>query len=380
MHSPLPVAVVGAGRVAQAVYLRLLRDLSEDFVLTAVVETDKDRAAAVRRQCPGPLVTADLGEAVRAGARAAVCATPWPTHGHVVGECLDLDLPVLCEKPVSLDPDEVARLRRREHATGLPVVVGYMKRHDPVVDAFVRFARESLPELRLISVRVVDPNAPHQVSHLAPPAVLNGRSAATEAADRAVRDILGPLADRAVRTAYAHGLAGSLIHHVNLVNAVLDGSGTALLGRLSHVSQWDGGRSVQCGWQPSGAFGVQFHHVRVPGHRRYREVVEVVTERRWARLRLPSPYSRDDGAVLETEWWDDDAQLSIRSATNAVPGETGFLVQLRRWAAALRAGHTDGMPGLADAHRDILVVHEAATSLIRSPAVPLARLADPAVQ
>lgn len=380
MRSPLPVAVVGAGRVAQAVYLRLIRDLPEDFALTAVVETDKERAAALRRQWSGPLVTGDLSEAVRAGARAAVCATPWPTHGRVVGECLDLGLPVLCEKPVSLDPDEVARLRGREDATGLPVAVGYMKRHDPVVNAFVRFARESLPELRLISVRAADPNAPHQVSHLVPQTVLGGRSSATEAADSAVREILGPRADQAVRTAYAHGLAGSLIHHVNLVNAVLDGSGTALLGRLSHVSQWDDGRSVQCGWQPSRGFAVQFHHVRVPWHRRYREVVEVVTERRWARLRLPSPYSRDDGAVLETERWDDEAQLSVRSTTEAVPGETGFLVQLRRWAAALRAGQTDGMPGLADAHRDILVVHEAATRLIRSVAVPLPRLADPTIQ
>jgi hypothetical protein len=380
MRSPVPVAVVGAGRVAQAVYLRLLRDLPEDFVLTAVVETDRERAAALRLQCPGSLVTADLGAAVRAGARAAVCATPWPTHGQIVGECLDLGLPVLCEKPVSLDPDEVTRLRGRERATGLPVVVGYMKRHDPVVNAFVRFARESLPELRLISVRAVDPNAPHQVSHLVRPAVLSGRLAATEAADSAVGHILGPRADRAIRTAYAHGLAGSLIHHVNLVGAVLDGSGAALLGRLSHVSQWDDGRSVQCGWQPSGTFAVQFHHVRVPWHRRYREVVEVVTERRWARLRLPSPYSRDDGAVLETERWDDDAQLSVRSTTDAVPGETGFLVQLRRWAAALRAGHTDGMPGLADAHRDILVMHEAATRLMPSAAVPLQPLVDPAVQ
>jgi len=95
MRIPLPVAVVGAGRVAQAVYLRLLRDLPDEFTLTAVVETDGNRTAALRRQCPGLLVTADLGQAVRAGARAAVCATPWPTHAEVVGECLDRGLPVL---------------------------------------------------------------------------------------------------------------------------------------------------------------------------------------------------------------------------------------------------------------------------------------------
>lgn len=367
MTSPLPVAVVGAGRVAQAVYLRLLPDLPEEFVLAAVVETEPARADELRRRHPGLLVTADLTQAVTAGARAAVCATPWPTHAGLVARCLELGLPVLCEKPVSLDPAEVAGLRDRERATGVPVAVGYMKRHDPAVEAFLAFARSSLPELRSITVRAIDPNAPHQVDHLVPASVLSGRAAAAAAVDRAVRALLGPDAGAAARTAYAHGLGGSLIHHVNLVNAVLDGSPAGLLGRLDHVAEWDEGRSVSCGWRATATAAVRFQHVRVPEHRRYREVVEVVTERSWAKLRLPSPYSRDEGAVLATEGWDSAAGRWVRATTGAAAGRTGFLVQLRRWGASVRDGRPAVLPGLAEAHRDTLVVHEAARRLVGQP-------------
>ena len=362
VNEPLPVAVVGAGRVAHAVYLRLLPDLAREFKLVAVVETDQRRAHLVKAAYPYLLVTGDLELAVKAGARGAICATPWATHAQVVSECLDLGLAVLCEKPVSLDGAEISWLREREHSAGLPVAVGYMKRHDLAVTAFIEIARDWLGEARLMTVRIVDPNAPHQVAHLTPAGDLIPSSRTADAAEARIRRLL-PSASQDVRTAYAHGLGGSLIHHVNLLNAVLEGSGSSLLGGLSHASQWDQGRSVSCEWQPSGTLTIQACHVRVPGHRRYREVVELVSEHGWAALALPSPYSRDHGARLEAQRWDGESGLSTRTADEAAPGQTGFFRQLLAWARSLRDGRLDRLPGLAEAQQDLAVVLEAAERL-----------------
>lgn len=373
MSAPVPVVVIGVGRVARAVHLRLLPDLPDDLTLAAVVDTDPGRARAADRA--GLPVVADIAAAVRAGARAAICATPWPTHVRVVGECLDRRIPVLCEKPVSLDPAELVWLRERERATGLTVTVGYMKRHDPVVEHFVELARAADDEARLVSVQVVDPNAPHQVSHLLPSSVPGLPPATGADGDRAVGEILGPGSDPAVRAAYAHGLGGSLIHHVNLVNAVLDGS-DGLAGRIRYASQWDGGRAVTGEWQPSARLTVRLCHVWVPRHRRYRETVELVTESGWTRLSLPSPYSRDEGAVLVTERWDAAGALNHRSTITGATAQTGFLIQLRRWAAALRGDGRSALPGLPEAERDLRVVLEAAAVLAaRTPG----RAAEPVV-
>ncbi|WNI17972.1 Gfo/Idh/MocA family protein [Actinacidiphila sp. ITFR-21] len=139
--APVPVALVGAGKVAYAAHLREIRDLPHALRLAAVVESDPARAGAPPAAgFPGVAVCATPREAVRSGARAApVCTRGW-THREVVLSCLEARLPVLCEKPVSLDPAETGELAAAERRTGLPVAAGYMKRHDPVVARFVERA------------------------------------------------------------------------------------------------------------------------------------------------------------------------------------------------------------------------------------------------
>lgn len=167
--APLPVVLIGAGKVAHAAHLREIRDLPHALRLVAVVESDPGRLAAVRAAgFPDAAACATLDEAVRAGARAALCCTPWWTHREIVLACLELGLPVLCEKPVSLDLAEIDELIAAERAAGVPVAAGYMKRHDPVVRLFLDHCRERLAVARRFTADIHDPNAPHQVAHLLP--------------------------------------------------------------------------------------------------------------------------------------------------------------------------------------------------------------------
>ncbi|MEE4543305.1 Gfo/Idh/MocA family oxidoreductase [Streptomyces sp. V4-01] len=359
---PLPVVLVGAGKVAHAAHLREIRDLPGAVRLAAVVEGDPVRSAAVRAAgFPDAVHAADLDEAVRAGARAALVCTPWWTHRAVVGECLARGLPVLCEKPVSLDPAEIDELIAAERAAAVPVAAGYMKRHDPVVALFVAHCRARLARGRRLTVDIHDPNAPHQVAHLLPydPPPFGPQPPPAEAA---LARALGPRADAVQREAYARGLGGSLIHQVNLVHAVLAGSGLALEGRLLHAEQWADGDSVGCRWRPSRRLAVDVAHQRLPGHRRYREVLEFTAEDSVATLTLPSPYARDESATLHVDSWDPATGLGARETRTAEPGHTGFRRQLLAWAAQLTAGGPP-LPGLAEVRRDAAAVREAALRL-----------------
>jgi hypothetical protein len=356
------VVLVGAGKVAHAAHLREIRGLPDAIRLAAVVETDPVRLAAVRAAgFPDAVARADLDAAVRAGARAALVCTPWWTHRAVIGECLDRGLPVLCEKPVSLDLAEIDELAAAERAAGVPVAAGYMKRHDPVVALFVDHCRERLDRGRRLAVDIHDPNAAHQVAHLMPydPPPFGPQPPPAEAA---LARALGPQAGRTQREAYARGLGGSLIHQVNIVHAVLAGSGSALEGRLLHAEQWAGGDSVGCRWRPTEALAVDMTHQRLPGHRRYREVLEFTAADSVATLSLPSPYARDESATLHIDTWAAASGLGERRTRTAEPGHTGFRRQLLAWAARLTAGGPP-LPGLAEVREDARAVREAALRL-----------------
>ncbi|MFC4032452.1 Gfo/Idh/MocA family protein [Streptomyces polygonati] len=361
---PVPVVLIGAGKVAHAAHLREIRDLPHALRLAAVVETDPVHIDAVRAAgFPDAVICATPAAAVRAGARAALVCTPWWTHRDVVLACLEAGLPVLCEKPVSLDPAEIDELIAAEAKAGVPVAAGYMKRHDPVVARFVEHCRDRLPGARRIVVDIQDPNAPHQVAHLmpyAPPPF----GPQPPPAEQALRRALGPAAGPARREAYARGLGGSLIHQVNIVHAILAGGGRELSGRLLHADLWAAGAGVGVRWRPDGELVVDATHLRLPGHRRYRETLEFTAEGSVATLSLPSPFARDESATLRIDTWDADSALATRRTFTAEPGHTGFRRQLAAWARSLREPGAPALPGLAEVRRDTRAVREAALRLV----------------
>jgi predicted dehydrogenase len=350
---PLRVAVVGGGRVAAAVHLPLIRLSPDTFTLAAVVETDPERAAVLANEYPEALVTASLEKAFAAGVEALICATPWPGHRDVVLAALRRGIPVLTEKPVSLDPDEIEELIAAESASGAAVSVGYMKRHDPAAELFVEAVAGHLDSLIRIGVEIVDPDAAHQVAHRL--AVATAPSPRTRQISRdAIERLLGPSASPGRREVYGRGLGGSLVHQINLVQAAL-GGGPSLLGRLGYCVHWAEASSVSCGWWPSDAFAVQMTHVRAPEVEVYRERIEAVTRERRFVLDGVSPYLLEQPMTF-TEYGPGGRVGTFSSP----PLDHGFVRQLRRWAESVRNPAAPRLPSLAEARRDLAVVREAA--------------------
>jgi len=130
---PVGVAVIGAGGFVRSRHLPALQAQSADYRIAAVVTAHGEKATAVARQYDAPLVTTDHREALVApGVHLALIGTRHHFHASMVLDALAAGLPVFCEKPLCLTPDELEEIRAAVAETGLPVWVGFNRRYSPL--------------------------------------------------------------------------------------------------------------------------------------------------------------------------------------------------------------------------------------------------------
>lgn len=130
--SPESVAVIGAGSFAQRVLIPGLRD--SGFALTAVASGagPSARAAAERfgfaRTCEAEDALADPSVG------SVVIATRHDSHARLAAAALRAGKAVFVEKPPCIDVDELTDLRAARDAAGLPLAVGFNRRHAPLAE------------------------------------------------------------------------------------------------------------------------------------------------------------------------------------------------------------------------------------------------------
>jgi predicted dehydrogenase len=348
-RAALPVGVIGGGRVASAVHIPLLARRPDLYEIVAVIENDAGRAAMLSREYPGITIADDLTVAVEKGARALICATPWPTHRAVVTEALGHGMDVLVEKPASLDPVDLETLIEAERQSGATVAVGYMKRHDPAAIRFAEMLTRRMDRLRRITVDIVDPDSPSQVAHRLITPTAPSPSSRT-AARQVVTEVL-PDASPGQRTVYERGIGASLIHQINLIHVPL--TPHTLRGHIAYGRHWANGTAVTCGWWPTDQIAVQMSHIRSPECPGYHEVLEALVDDSRLILRASSPYLMEQGMQL-TEIRHGRVITDLAS-----PQSNGFIRQLENWARFLQ-GEGPALPSLTEALRDLAVAREAA--------------------
>ena len=106
------------------------------------------------------------GEALEAPLDAAVVATATATHGEFVERLVARGIPVLCEKPLAVTVEESRRLAELIERAGVPVQMGFQRRHDPAyaaAHAALRAGRlGTLYSLRL-AAHDADPSPEHYI-------------------------------------------------------------------------------------------------------------------------------------------------------------------------------------------------------------------------
>ncbi|CCH76720.1 Inositol 2-dehydrogenase [Nostocoides japonicum T1-X7] len=128
----LRVGVVGAGLMGTDHITRLTTTIAGATV-SAIVEPDETRSAAATALAPGAATYTRIEDALEAGAMdAVVVATPGQFHEPVLLAALRAGLPILCEKPLTPDPESSWRVLETEQAVGRRLIqVGFMRRFDP---------------------------------------------------------------------------------------------------------------------------------------------------------------------------------------------------------------------------------------------------------
>lgn len=147
--TPLRLAIVGVGDVAQRDYLPEAHRLSGIAELAVVCSRREDRARSVAEQYAVPRWTADYREAIESDVDAVVNLTPLGVHHEITRAALERGRHVYTEKPVAASAGEARELRDLATRRGLVLVCA------PSVLLFpqVRYVRELLASGRLGVIR-----------------------------------------------------------------------------------------------------------------------------------------------------------------------------------------------------------------------------------
>lgn len=127
----LRIAVVGAGLMGADHIVRIGTRIVGAEV-SAVVEPDEGRANAAMQNAPKATWYPNIESALAAKAMDAVLiATPGQFHEPVLLPAIEAGLPILCEKPLTPDPESALRVVNAEVSGGKQLVqVGFMRRFD----------------------------------------------------------------------------------------------------------------------------------------------------------------------------------------------------------------------------------------------------------
>lgn len=141
MHK-FPLAVIGAGVIGRTHIERILK--TPEFALVGVAEPgEASRQWCAERHIPTFDNHPALLEATRP--QGVVIATPNATHVEVAADCMARGIAVLIEKPVADTLAAAERLIQIAQDTGVPVLVGHHRRHNPILQR----ARQIMAEGRL---------------------------------------------------------------------------------------------------------------------------------------------------------------------------------------------------------------------------------------
>lgn len=153
-RAKIRVAVVGAGGFAGQVHLPNLASLRSDFHLRAIITAHGHKAADLVRKYKADYADTDYQKVLDdPDVDFLLIGTRHNLHYPMVMQALEKGKPVFTEKPLCLTREELRSIKEKVTSSGLPVYVGFNRRHAPLA---VRLKEElaSLARPYLIHYRV----------------------------------------------------------------------------------------------------------------------------------------------------------------------------------------------------------------------------------
>ena len=302
MPKTLNIAVIGAGTMAQAVHLPVLRRRWDRFSIAALVDHSPRR----RRESSEVWgieedkryeSVADLVAAVRAKTL-SLDAALLSTDGLHVEDLLALmrrGIPVLVEPPVGFSAEEVEQVASFERMTGRRMLMlAYPQQYD---DSVTRMSEHiATKDLRMVDHEVLMPasqplyGGAHVTtsSYDLPTEVRSRRRKALQAA---VEAGTGPGATQRDRDLYVKGLLTGVAHQLSVLEAAY-----GPIARVVAVRHWPKGvipGSIELLGELEGGAQVRLVWHYLPFAPEYSESLQVLSARRRMRVELPAPAHAD---------------------------------------------------------------------------------------
>jgi myo-inositol 2-dehydrogenase/D-chiro-inositol 1-dehydrogenase len=162
---PLRIGVIGVGRIGR-MHAELLARRVPGAAVAAVYDAHAESARSVGAELQVP-VAGSVDEILASpDVDAVAICTSTPTHADLIVEAAAAGKAIFCEKPVSLNLQEVDRALLAVEEAGVPFQIGFNRRFDPA-HASVRaaVAAGDLGEPQLVRISSRDP-APPPISYI----------------------------------------------------------------------------------------------------------------------------------------------------------------------------------------------------------------------
>jgi predicted dehydrogenase len=360
MGDRLRVGVVGCGLVAQVKHLPLLEQLHEQYELTAVCDLSPEVVDACRRRHQVPRGFTRWQELLEQPLD-AVWVLTGGSHAPIVAAAARAGLHVFVEKPLCLSSAEGRELLDEVEASGVTVMVGYMKRHDPAYRALAE-ALAGFDDLRLVRATTLEAPIRPYVAHrglvagrLPPELVAELRADDRERVRRAIGEV-----DEPTWRAYRSVLLDSLVHDLNTLRGLL-GEPDELAYAQLHAHGVIA--SLRFGTTPCALTWTD-----LPGLARYQQEFAFYGSDRRAVLAFGSPFLRDQAARLSFEGGDPGTVRSWRR-DEVVSHEDPFKLELLAFHEAVASG-LQPQATVADALRDVELCERIVAAHLAGRAAP----------
>ena len=126
---PVRLLLIGAGVIGRTHIDRIGRD--PHLALAGIAEPSA-AGKVLAEQLGVPWAASHLELLERTQAQGAIVATPNASHVSVAIDCLERGVAALVEKPVADTVAEALALVQAQQRTGVPVLVGHHRRHNPI--------------------------------------------------------------------------------------------------------------------------------------------------------------------------------------------------------------------------------------------------------
>lgn len=340
------IGVVGCGLIAQVMHLHYLaRELADRFEVVALCDLSPNALEFGATICPAASTFLRYEELLEQDLDAVLISTTG-SHAPLVVDAARRGLHVFVEKPLCFSVVEGVTMLEEVQAAGVRLMVGYVRRFDPVVE---RLQELVVPEdVRLVRVTTLEAPFEPYVAHV-PLALPGGADPALLAPlladdERRLSAALGT-DDPVIRQAYRTILLDSMVHELNLLRALL-GEPTEL--RFADV--WGGPDGVTATLRFGNAECV-LSWVDLPTLPRYEQEIAVYTPGDRAVLRFLSPFLRSVPTQLAIERTLNGGVSSAR-ADEVISYDEPFKRELVEFHACIAEGREPRTPG-TDALRDI---------------------------